>query len=207
MGCKIKSLLAVDCKQCTANAASTVESHLSNGAVKEAWYALKRWYRSVENGPPPACPETMVKQTAEHVELYARAPPMGAALPHNFPHFAISDDMPTDSEVRTVVRGRKNRQATWATGMRAKHLKGLLDKIQHKEKAARGNPGREGADPGAGCKWRIFVELIQAIWEWGEFPEQMSWVFILLLPNGGGNFGGIGLLNHFWKVVEKIMVC
>ncbi len=36
MGRKIKSLLAADCKQRARNAASTVESHLGNGAVKEA---------------------------------------------------------------------------------------------------------------------------------------------------------------------------
>jgi hypothetical protein len=43
MGREIKSLLAADRKQRAANAASTVESHLSNGAVKEAWRALKGW--------------------------------------------------------------------------------------------------------------------------------------------------------------------
>ncbi len=70
------------------------------------------------------CPETMVKQTAERVELYARVPPLGAALPFNFLYFEISDDMPTDSEVQMVVRGLKNGQAAGATGMKAKHLKG-----------------------------------------------------------------------------------
>ncbi len=94
MGREIKSLLAADRKQRAANAASTVESHMSNGAVKEAWRALKGWYRSAEDRPPPACPETMVRQTDERVELYARAPPMGGALPFSFPHFAISDDVP-----------------------------------------------------------------------------------------------------------------
>ncbi len=48
MGRKIESLLAVDCKQRAANAASTVKIYLSNGAVKEAWRALKGWYRSAE---------------------------------------------------------------------------------------------------------------------------------------------------------------
>jgi hypothetical protein len=85
----------------------------------------------------------MVRQTDERVELYAIAPPMGAALPHNFPHFKISDDMPTDSELHTVVRGLKNGQATGATRMRAEHIKGWLDKIQSNEKTARENPGRE----------------------------------------------------------------
>jgi hypothetical protein len=78
---EIKSSLAADCKQCAANAASTVKSHLGNGAVKEAWRALKGWYRVAENCPPPACPETMVKQTAKCMELYTRAPPMGTPPP------------------------------------------------------------------------------------------------------------------------------
>ena len=77
MGHEIKSLLAADRKQRAADAASTVEGHLSNGAVKEAWHTLKGWYRSAEDRPPPACPETMVGQMAECVELYARAPPWG----------------------------------------------------------------------------------------------------------------------------------
>jgi hypothetical protein len=148
----------------------------------------------------------MVRQTAKHVELYVRAPPMGGALQFSFPHFAISDDVPTDSEVRTVVGRLKNGQAGGATGMKAEHIKVWLDSIQREEKAARENPDRE-ADPGAGHKWKIFVELIQAVWERGEIPEQMSWMIVVLLPKDGGDYRGIGLLDPFWKVVEKIMVC
>ena len=96
IGREIKSSLAADRKQRAANTASTVESHLGNRAVKEAWRALKGWYRAVEDRPPPACPETMAKQTAERVELYARAPPMGTPLPFNFPVFKIPDEVPTD---------------------------------------------------------------------------------------------------------------
>ncbi len=77
MGCEIKSFLAVDCKQHATNAVSTVKSHLSNSAVKEAWRALKGWYRLAKDQPPLACPETMAKQTAEQVELYAKVPPWG----------------------------------------------------------------------------------------------------------------------------------
>ncbi len=68
---------------------------------------------------------------------------MGAALQYNFWHFEISDDMPTDSEMCTVVRGLKNGRAARATGMRAEHINGWLGKIQHKEKADRETPGRE----------------------------------------------------------------
>jgi hypothetical protein len=124
MGREIKSFLAADCKQRAVNASSTVKSHLSNGAVKEAWCALKGWYRLAEDRPPPACPETMAKQTAKQVELYAKVPPMGAPLPFNFPYFEVPDGLPTNNEVSKVVRGLQNGQATGATGMKVKQLKG-----------------------------------------------------------------------------------
>ncbi len=57
-----------------------------------------------------------------------------------------------------------------------------------------------------GSKWRIFLGLIQTIWDRGEIPEQMSWMVIVLLPKGEGDFWGIGLLDPCLKVVEKIMV-
>ncbi len=37
-------------------------------------------------------------------------------------------------------------------------------------------------------------------------PKQMIWEIIVLLPKGGGDYHGIGLLEPFWKVVEKIIV-
>ncbi len=131
---------------------------------------------------------------------------MGEALQFNFPHFETSNKMPSDSELQKVVGGLRNGQATGATGMKAEHIKVWLNKIQCNKKAVRENPGRE-ADPGAGRKRQIFVELIQAIWEWGEIPEQMSLMVVMLIPKGGCDLWGIGLLNPFWKVVEKIMVC
>ncbi len=64
----------------------------------------------------------------------------------------------------------------------------------------------EESDVGLGDKWPIFVRLMQAIWEQGCVPEQMKWEIIILLPKGGSDYCGIGLLDPFWKVVEKIMV-
>ncbi len=64
----------------------------------------------------------------------------------------------------------------------------------------------EESDVGLGDKWRTFVRLMQAIWEQGFFPEQMRWEIIVLLLKDNGDYRGIGLLDPFWKVVEKIMV-
>eukprot|EP00957_Ditylum_brightwellii_P158889 12093728-Ditylum_brightwellii.AAC.1 len=33
----------------------------------------------------------------------------------------------------------------------------------------------------------------------------MMWVIIVLIPKGGSNYHGIGLLEPFWKVIEKVM--
>ncbi len=61
---------------------------------------------------------------------------MGEALPFNFPHFEICDDMPTDSEIQKVVGGLRNGQARGATRMKVEHIKVWLDEIQRKKKAA-----------------------------------------------------------------------
>ncbi len=50
------------------------------------------------------------------------------------------------------------------------------------------------------------MKLMQAVWEHGSIPEQMRWEIIVLLPKDGSDYCGIGLLEPFWKVVEKIMV-
>jgi hypothetical protein len=54
---------------------------------------------------------------------------MGEALLFNFPHFKISDNMPTDSELRKVVGGLWNGQAAGATWMKAEHIKVWLNEI------------------------------------------------------------------------------
>ena len=48
--------------------------------------------------------------------------------------------------------------------------------------------------------------MLQAIWITGTISTQMTWMIVVLLPKGGGDFRGIGLLNPIWKVVEKVMV-
>jgi hypothetical protein len=59
---------------------------------------------------------------------------------------------------------------------------------------------------GIGDRWRSFVALLQAVWEHGSVPTQMTWMIIILLPKGGGDYCGISLLDPIWKVIEKVMV-
>ncbi len=110
----------------------------------------------------------------------------------------VPDVTPTDHEIREVVGKLRNGRAAGAMGMQAELLKEWLRGIK-REEAAHGVEG-------AGDHWRLFVALMQATWESGTVPTQMSWMVIVLLPKGGGDYRGIGLLDPMWKVVEKIMV-
>ncbi len=83
--------------------------------------------------------------------------------------------------------------------MKAEHLKEWLADITLEEQ-------EEGGVEGLGDLWRSFVALLQAIWTTGTVPTQMTWMIVILLRKGGGNYCGIGLLNLIWKVVEKVMV-
>ncbi len=46
---------------------------------------------------------------------------------------------------------------------------------------------------------------MQAIWTHGSIPHQLLWIIVVLIPKGGGDFRGIGLLEPCWKVLERIM--
>jgi hypothetical protein len=108
---------------------------------------------------------------------------------------AVPDAAPTDSELRAVVGKLRNGRGAGATGMKAENLKEWLRDMK-REKA-------EDGVEGIGDRWRMFVTLLQAVWESGETPTQMTWMIVVLLPKGGGDYRGI---DPIWKVVEKVMV-
>jgi hypothetical protein len=120
----------------------------------------------------------MVRQTAEKVELNKAVPPPGWALPINATPTAIPAGPPTDLEIRETVVKLWNAQAAGATGMKAEHLKGWLCDVKCEEAV----DGKEGV----GSRRRLFMSLIQAVWEHGNGSTQMSWMVIELLPKGGG---------------------
>ncbi len=84
--------------------------------------------------------------------------------------------------------------------MRAEHVKAWLRGIRQEE-----DPERLGGGPGDGDHWRLFVQLVQAAWNHGEIPRQLLWIIVVLIPKGGGDYRGIGLLEPIWKVIERII--
>ena len=86
--------------------------------------------------------------------------------------------------------------------MRAEDIKSWLRGVEREEEAE--NEGKEGHE-GAGDTWRLFVRLLQHVWNTGEIPLQMNLSVVVLIPKGNNDFRGIGLLEVAWKVLEGVL--
>jgi hypothetical protein len=142
----------------------------------------------------------MEQQTAERVALYARRNSPGDPLPLNIDPIPINDGTPTDAEVREAAQKLTNGQAPGALGMCATDVKRWLHGMRLKD-----DPESETGNKNAGDNWRLFLKLSQAVWDHGDIPPQLLWVIVVLIPKGGGNYQGIGLLEPIWKVCEGVM--
>ena len=94
--------------------------------------------------------------------------------------------------------------------MRAEDLKGWL------AAARRGDKERETAtkDYGGGEEseirtdeghWERVVELFQTAFRDGDLAEEATWLAVVLIPKGKGDYWGIGLVEVMWKVVAVIL--
>ena len=115
---KVKAGLNIDRAQRATDTAEAMELRLREWEPKEAWRLLKGWYRTVEDRAPKPCYQSMERQTRERVELYTKVQPPGDPIPINIDPFAINDEVPTDAEVREVVRGLRNGRAGGVSGIR-----------------------------------------------------------------------------------------
>jgi hypothetical protein len=102
----------------------------------------------------------------------------------------IPDKMPSDHEIRDAVGSK----------MHMEDIKSWLHGITLEE-----DPEKGPNNIGEGDNWRLLIGLIQAIWTQGKILQQLTWVIVVLLPEGGGDYRGIGLLGSLWKVVKHIM--
>ncbi len=49
------------------------------------------------------------------------------------------------------------------------------------------------------------MQLVQAAWAHGTIPCQLLWIIVVLIPKGGGDYRGIGLLEPVWKCIERVI--
>jgi hypothetical protein len=113
----------------------------------------------------------------------------GDPIPIHVNKVDIPDNIPSDAKLRDCMRALWNGCTAGATGLQAEHIKVWLANAVHEEE--------EEGDIGLGYKWWVFIKIMQAIREHASVPEQMRWEIIILLPKGGGDYRGIGLLEPF----------
>ena len=61
---------------------------------------------------------------------------------------------------------------------------------------------REGRNP---TKWEKVVELVHIALHYGVLAEEASWQAVVLIPKGGGDYRGIGLVEVMWKAMAVIL--
>ncbi len=132
--------------------------------------------------------------------MYARRGSPGYHLPINVERIKINDNVPSDGKIWLAASKLSNGQAAGASGMRAKHVKEWLRGIKQEEDST-----GQGGVPGNGNNWHLFPQLIQAAWTNGIVPCQLLWIIVVLILKGGGDYGGIRLLEPIWKVIEQII--
>jgi hypothetical protein len=84
--------------------------------------------------------------------------------------------------------------------MQAEQLKEWLQGMKLEE-----DPETGPNEVGVGDRWRALAWLVQAIWDKGRIPLQLEWVVTVLIPKGGRDYCGIGLLEPIWKVTKRVM--
>jgi hypothetical protein len=142
----------------------------------------------------------MEQQTAEWVALCARRDSPGDPLPINIDSVPINNGTPTNAKIREAAQQLSNGQAPGALGMHAEDVKRWLHGMRLEE-----DPESGTGNKNAGDNWRMFLKLVQAVWDHGNIPPQLLWVIVVLIPKGGGNYRGIGLLEPMWKVCEQVI--
>jgi hypothetical protein len=142
----------------------------------------------------------MEKQTAERIDLYQQCDSPGLLVAINVAPVDVRDDAPTDGEIRAAVTELTNGCSGGASCMRAEHLKEWLRGMKLEE-----DPETGQNNVGAGDRWRALAWLVQAGWDKGRIPLQLGWVVTVLIPKGGRDYQGIGLVEPIWKVIKQVM--
>ena len=174
---EILTLLKTDRAARTAQVGAAIEAKLAGGDVQEAFWCLKGWYRNTSDSMARPCPQTMERQTAERVALYARRDSPGDPLPINIDPVHIDEKTPTDAKIRDAAQRLTNGRAPGASGMRAEDVKRWLHGIRLEE-----DPETGTGNKNAGDNWRMFLMLVQAVWDHGNIPPQLLWVIVVLIP-------------------------
>ena len=189
---RVQQAFKADRKRQVEEAGKAIEAALSEGDLQGAWDRFKSWYRQASNRPSQPSRRDLRAVTQECIDLYTREVPPGAPIPVLVEPFSVSDETPSDEEIREAVRRLRRGKAPGPSGLRTDHLKKWL-------------ADAEDEDEPNSTLWDSLVALVQHVYETGELPSTIPWGIVVLLPKASGGYRGIGLLEVIWKVLSSII--
>ena len=65
--------------------------------------------------------------------------------------------------------------------------------------------GRRGKTPVEVSNWEKVVYLVQTAFGEGRLAEENTWQEVVLIPKGGKDYRGIGLVEVVWEVVAEVL--
>ena len=135
----------------------------------------------------------------------------------------MEDLVPTEDDIEFAVKRLQNHRFGGTSGMRAEHLKDLLEKARKEEAAEAKSAATEGTTAllgGTGVEeterkldkatahmknWEKVVALVRFPFGEGILMEGSIWKAVALTLKGKGDYRGIGLMELMSKVVADIL--
>ena len=63
----------------------------------------------------------------------------------------------------------------------------------------------DGGEEREPTNWEMVVELVQLSFQDGVIAEEVTYKVVVLIPKGGGDYRGTGLMEVIWKAVAVIL--
>ena len=173
---------------------------------------MKGWCKVVAGCALPPARLTIKWITAERVALHNHIPPQGENIPISVDHFPLDDSVPMEDDIKWAVRRLRDNCSSSPSGIRAEHLQQWLWEAQNSEEDTAAVTGLNTEVDMKTLKevkrrWRHerVVVLMQADFREGQMAQESTWQAVVLLPKGGGDYYGIGLVEVVWKAVTVVI--
>ena len=132
---------------------------------------------------------------AEQTELYSQVPSPGENIPVTVEPALIDDSVPTEDKIADAVKKlRRNRSGGGVADSRGAHQgvarggqEGGVEEEKRTEKTEAEEEGEE--------MWGKVVEMTQTAFREGKMAEEATWQTVVLIPEGKGEFQGIGMVD------------
>ena len=113
--------------------------------------------------------------------------------------FDVRDDLPSEHEISAAVSRLRNGKATGPSEIRAEDFKHWY-RIAHPSDRQL----EQGVLPDTEM-WDHTVRLVRRVYDTGDFPTELAWSFVVILPKPCGGVRGIGLVEILWKIIANII--